>query len=88
MSDVQAKLKVMPESPAVDFEALEEEIEAEMPETVTLIETDEEDIAFGLKALLIWVLVPDNEGGTELVENELEDLDDVESVRVEEMTRV
>ena len=87
MGDVQAKLKVMPESAEVDLEALGEDIEDELPDAAEVLKTDTEDVAFGLQALIIYVSVPDSEGGTDPAEEAIDDLDDVESVRVEEVTR-
>jgi elongation factor 1-beta len=45
-------------------------------------------IAFGLKALLITVIVEDKEGGTEAVEASLSAIDEVESVQVVAVTRM
>ncbi|MGZ8889423.1 MAG: hypothetical protein ACXW1D_07785, partial [Halobacteriota archaeon] len=45
-------------------------------------------IAFGLKALILTVLVEDKEGGTEAVEASISEIDEVESVQVVAVTRM
>ncbi len=88
MGDVAAKLKVMPESPEVDLEALEARIEDSIPDGASVRAFDREDVAFGLVALLASVVVPDEEGGTEAVEAAIAGLEDVESVSVESVGRL
>lgn len=87
MSKVIAKLVVMPESPDVDLDELEETITEELPEGAGIEDDDTEDVAFGLQSLILLVSLPDAEGGTEEAEEVIGDLDDVESVRVESVTR-
>jgi elongation factor 1-beta len=45
-------------------------------------------IAFGLKALLITVIVEDREGGTEALEASLSVIEEVESIQVVAITRM
>ena len=68
MGKVAAKVKVMPESPDVDLDALQERLEDSLPEGAKINGTEEEEVAFGLTALLTTVIVPDDAGGTEAVE--------------------
>ena len=88
MGDVAAQLKVMPESPEIDLDELEESLVAALPEGAELNGSDTEDVAFGLVALIVAVLVPDDEGGTDAVEEAFADVDGVESVSVENVGRV
>ncbi len=88
MSDVAAKLKVMPQSPEVDLDGLEERIEGAIPDGASVRAFDREDVAFGLVALLTTVVVPDDTGGTEAVEEAISGLADVESVSVESVGRL
>lgn len=88
MGDVAATLKVMPESPEVDLEQLAAIIEDAIPDGASLRATDEEDVAFGLVALVVSIVLPDDEGGTEAVEAAIADLDAVESVTVENVGRL
>lgn len=83
MGDVASTLKVMPQSPEVDLSDLESRIEAAIPDGATVRAWDREDVAFGLVALLTTIVVPDDEGGTEAVEEAIAGIEDVESVSVE-----
>ncbi|MFB6157665.1 MAG: elongation factor 1-beta [Haloferacaceae archaeon] len=88
MGDVAATMKVMPESPDVDLDDLEERLAGSLPEGAEIRGSDTDDVAFGLVALLISVVVPDDAGGTDAVEEAFAAVDDVESVAVEEVGRL
>lgn len=88
MGKVAASIKVMPESPEIDLDALQEHLEQALPEGARVSGFDREEVAFGLVALLPTVVVPDEAGGTEAVEEAFSDLDDVESVSVEDVGRL
>lgn len=88
MGKVAAKLKVMPQSPEVDLDALEERLEDALPEGARINGFERDDIAFGLVALLPTVIVPDDAGGTEAVEESLTGVEGVESVAVENVGRI
>jgi len=49
---------------------------------------ERDDVAFGLVALFPTVIVPDDTGGTEAVEEAFSNVDDVESVSVENVGRI
>ena len=88
MGKVAAKLKVMPQSPEVDLDALQERLEQSLPEGAKINGFQREDVAFGLVALLPTVVVPDDAGGTEAVEETFTGVEGVESVDVEEVGRI
>jgi len=88
MSKVAAVLKVMPESPEIDLDDLQESLSESLPEGAKINGTDTEEVAFGLTALLATVIVPDDSGGTEAVEEAFSNVEDVESVSVEEVGRL
>ena len=88
MGKVAAQLKVMPQNPDVDLDALEEGLSASLPEGAKINRFDREDVAFGLIALLPTVVVPDDAGGTEAVEEAFADVEGVESVKVESVGRI
>jgi len=88
MGKVAAKLKVMPASPDIDLDELQERLEESLPEGATIRGFDREDVAFGLVALFPTVVVPDDAGGTETVEESFQGVDGVESVEVEEVGRI
>ena len=88
MGKVAAAIKVMPESPEVDLDELQERLEQSLPEGAKINGFEREEVAFGLVALLPTVIVPDDTGGTEAVEEAFAELDDVESVSVENVGRL
>ena len=88
MGDVAAKIKVMPESPDVDLDALEARLEDSLPEGARVNGFEREEVAFGLVAVLPTVIVPDGAGGTEAVEETFGEVDEVESVDVENVGRI
>jgi len=62
---IVASIKVFPEDIIIGSEELKKAIKKALPEGVTLHRIDEEPIAFGLVALIVYVVVPDT-GGDEL----------------------
>ena len=88
MGKVAAKLKVMPGSPEVDLDELQERLEESLPEGASIRGFGRDDVAFGLVALLPTVVVPDDAGGTEAVEEAFSGVEDVESVEVQEVGRI
>ncbi|MCQ2972482.1 MAG: elongation factor 1-beta [archaeon] len=82
MSGVLATLKVMPESPEVDLEALKATITDAIPEDVELESITEEPIAFGLVALIVKFIIEDGEGGTEATEEAISAIPDVASIEM------
>ena len=88
MGDVAAIIKVMPNSPDVDLDELENKLEASLPQGAQIRGFDRDDVAFGLVALLPTVIVPDDAGGTEAVEDAFSEGEEVESVAVESVGRL
>ncbi len=88
MGKVAAKIKVMPRSPDVDLDGLQDELEQSLPEGATIKGFERDNVAFGLVALLPTVIVPDEAGGTEAIEAAFASVDDVESVDVQNVGRI
>ena len=88
MGKVAAKMKVMPQSPDIDLDELQERLEESLPEGAKINGFERDEVAFGLVALLPTVIVPDDAGGTEAVEESFAGVDDVESVAVENVGRI
>jgi elongation factor 1-beta len=83
MGDVALILRVMPESPEVDLEALKAEIKRVLPRVQQIVE---EPIGFGLKSLKLVVVVGDQGGETDAVEAKLSGLKGVERAEIIELT--
>jgi elongation factor 1-beta len=88
MGKVAAKIKVMPQSPDVDLDALQERLEQSLPDGAKINGFERDDVAFGLVALFPTVVVPDDTGGTEAVEEGFSDVEGVESVSVDSVGRL
>ncbi|RJX42711.1 elongation factor 1-beta [Halonotius aquaticus] len=88
MGKVAANMKIMPHSPEIDLDELQERLEASLPEGAQINGFERDDVAFGLVALLPTVIVADDAGGTEVVEDAFAEVEGVESVAVEDVGRI
>jgi len=88
MGKVAARIKVMPQDADMDLDELEDRLDAALPEGAKINRVDREDVAFGLVALMPTVIVPDDTGGTEAVEEAFAEVEGVESVEVDEVGRI
>jgi elongation factor 1-beta len=88
MGKVAAVMKVMPSGADVDLDALQERLEGSLPEGAEIRGFERDDVAFGLIALLPTVIVPDDAGGTDAVEEAFSGVEGVQSVQVEEVGRI
>jgi len=88
MGEVVATVKLMPESPDVDLEQMKIDVQNAVSEDAELHKIDEEPIAFGLVALNVMFIIDDGEGGTEIVEEKLAKLPNVNSVEVVDVRRL
>ncbi len=88
MGEVVATIKLMPENPEVDLEKMKKEVEESIPDKVDLHKIEEEPIAFGLVALNVMVVVGDAEGGTEIIEDKLAQIEDVSNIEVTDVRRL
>ncbi len=89
MGDVAAKIKIMPQSIDTDLVELKGKLKAAIPAGADLHgDIVEEPIAFGLKALIVTLIVDDQAGGTEAVEEIFAQIPGVENVQVKEVYRI
>ncbi|MDT7875442.1 MAG: elongation factor 1-beta [Sulfolobaceae archaeon] len=89
MADVLVIVKVYPESDEVNLDKVSEEIQKRLPEGYKLVRKDTEPIAFGLKALVAYVQMPEStEGGTEQLEELINGIEGVSHAEVVGVTRL
>ncbi|MEW5996922.1 MAG: elongation factor 1-beta [Candidatus Micrarchaeota archaeon] len=81
MAKVSVTLKVFPEDPS-GLDALK----AAISKVVEIAETREEDIGFGVKALIIRFLM-DDAGGIDAVEEKIASIDGVSQVQITSVDR-
>ena len=82
MGEVLTTMKIMPESPEEDLEAIKETIKSSMPEGATIHDIAEEPIAFGLVAIILNFITEDGEGGSEAVEEMVQGIEGVASIEI------
>ena len=88
MGEVVATVKLMPESPDVDLEQMKIDAQNAVNEDAELHKIEEEPIAFGLVALNVMFIIDDGEGGTEVVEEKLASIPNVNSIEVTDVRRL
>ena len=89
MAKVLALLKVYPADAGIDLGKLVEQIKAKLPQGYEITRHEEEPIAFGLKALKLYVLMPEEEeGGTSRLEEIVRGVEGVDEVEVEAVHRI
>lgn len=89
MANVIITLKIMPVSPDVDLEKVEIEAKKKIASFAGKgeMKTEQEPIAFGLKALKILFVMDESKGSTESLEDEIKDIDGVNSVECTDVRR-
>jgi len=88
MGEVAVQLKIMPNSPEVDLKSLSDRIASQVAQCGRIYSCEVQPIAFGLKALILTVIVEDKEGGTEAVEASISEIKEVESIQVVAVNRM
>ncbi|RLI30523.1 elongation factor 1-beta [Candidatus Bathyarchaeota archaeon] len=63
MGEVVASIKLLPAEADLDLEKIKEAVVRSLPEGARIHRFDEEPIAFGLKALIAHVVMPETEEG-------------------------
>ena len=88
MAKVLVAIRVNPEDIDVDLDKLVNEIKTKMPKEFEVVRHEKVYIAFGLYALRLFIIMPEeHEGGTEDIENILTSIKGVASVDIEMVTR-
>jgi len=88
VAKVLVAARVNPEDIDVDLDKLVNEIKARMPEKFEVVRHEKVYIAFGLYALRLFIIMPEEyEGGTEDLEKVLTSIEGVSSVDIEMVTR-
>jgi elongation factor 1-beta len=82
MGEVGIIYKIMPSDTDVDLNDLKTRITDCVKSPARVNQIDEKPIAFGLKALEVQILMDDKSGGSEELEQSLNDLEGVQSVEV------
>jgi elongation factor 1-beta len=89
MAHVIITLKIMPDSPEVDLAAVEEQAKKQIQGFAgkTESKTEQEPIAFGLKALKMTFVMDESKGPTDALEEKIRAIEGVNSVEVVDVRR-
>ncbi|MCI4366921.1 MAG: elongation factor 1-beta [Thermoplasmata archaeon] len=82
MGEVAVLFRLMPQSVETDLKAMGDGLRGALPAGVRVRGIQVKDIAYGLRALLVSVIMPDTGGVLEATEHALAKLPHVESVEV------
>lgn len=82
MAKVVAQIKIFPTETTVDLGELKKKVQEGLPAGTTVARFDEEPIAFGLVALVARVVMPDEEGHMDKVEEALKAVENVGEIQV------
>lgn len=88
MGEVALTFRIMPEAPEVDLESLAEAIKGNLPAGARWNSHETKPFAFGLKAIVAQIIVEDAEGGPDVIEAALNDMDKVQGVELVDMGRL
>jgi elongation factor 1-beta len=88
MANMLVSMKIFPEDVTIDFDQLKQQIEKSLPKDSSVRKFAEEPIAFGLKALIAHILIPeDKQDSLEKIENTIKQIQGVSNVETFMMQR-
>ncbi len=89
MADIVITLKIMPNSPEVDLSKVEEQALAKIKDFAGIDnhKSEQENVAFGLKALKIMFVMSEDVGTTDPLEENISKIEGVNSVEVTDVRR-
>lgn len=88
MGNVSIIYRLLPENVDTNIDKIMEDVKNVMPDDVSLRGMQVKDVAFGLKEILVAVLMKDEAGKSEEVEKALSSIPGVSSVDVIDLTLV
>jgi elongation factor 1-beta len=88
MGEVFLKYRIMPDGPETDLEALQTSIKGALPAFATMQNCESVPFAFGMKALVTGIVVEDEEGNSDKMEEVLSGIEGVQGVEMLEMGRL
>jgi elongation factor 1-beta len=78
---------IMPESVEVNLESLSNSVKSILSKHGEVAKIEEKPVAFGLKALEVMAILDESKGSTEPIENEISDIEGVNSIEVTDVRR-
>lgn len=87
MAKIVATLKVMPENIEADLEELKKNIVKLLEKQVKVGRVEEEDVAFGIKALKFIVMADEEKGSLDPIAEKVSKIKGVKSAEITDVTR-
>ena len=89
MAKIVATIKIMPTSPEIDLDKLENEAKTKITDFSQNqeIKSEQEPVAFGLKALKIMFVMEESKGSIDPLEEDIKTISGVNSVEVIDVRR-
>jgi len=88
MAKMLVSMKIFPEDITIDLDQLKQKIEQALPQDSKVLRFNEEPIAFGLKALITHILVPEEkQDELEIIENSIRQIQGVSNIETFMMQR-
>ncbi|MDS0256308.1 elongation factor 1-beta [Thermoplasmatales archaeon AK] len=88
MGDVMVALRILPSEPSMDMEELKNTVLASIRGNCEVNRTEVQEIGYGLKALRLEIIVPDEAGKIDEVEHILSGIEEISQVDTEDVTLV
>jgi len=89
MARILAAIKIFPNDANIDLNALKAKVQSSLPAGSTVQKFEEEPVAFGLVALIAYVVMPQDAGGQmDQVEESIRSVDQVSQIEVLRVGRV
>ena len=89
MARILAAIKIFPNDANMDLDSLKAKIQSSLPAGSTVQKFEEEPVAFGLVALIAYVVLPQDAGGQmDKVEESIRSVDQVSQIEVLRVGRV
>ena len=89
MARVLASIKIFPNDANIDLNALKAKIQSSLPSGSTVQKFEEEPVAFGLVALIAYIVLPEDAAGQmDKVEDAIRSVEQVSQIEVLRMGRV
>jgi len=89
MARILAAIKIFPNDANIDLNALKAKVQSSLPAGSTVQKFEEEPVAFGLVALIAYVVIPQDAGGQmDQVEESIRSVDQVSQIEVLRVGRV
>ncbi len=89
MADVVVTMKIMPDSPEIDLAKVESEALDKIKSFTEMdnYKTEQEPVAFGLKAVKILFVMDEAKGATDPLEEDVNSIEGVNSVEITDVRR-